>query len=820
MATSYFTYNAVIKKPGNPWIHLPAETQCLIRINSAEFFGQSEIGASNILRHTEGWPPFRKAVSGLLKLDSLFREEGDKFQGISSSEILFALSPYKDSWEMVMLCDASMGLTENKWLEILEKTGSVQQGKADGSLHIVLTGGEELFVLFKNKLMGVAGSQNGLEILKTCLDKTYPGSYINEKKQEMSTKVAISIMIENRLLEYLMLNPSGLPDPKEISGEASAWCSFDVVLKRDEIFLSGFPEINDSSKVLKNCATSSMTAFPLYIPSEAMHMMTLSIDFKGTNDTVDSLVQTESTLRGEFWITALKGITPADNVYLINASDSAGIKQLSNATARAKDKLFLARLFKQVSAFFSATDKMDSVTLFLVQMNESWLIGQNEEKVRRISAAVRNRQIITKEAWFRDVSDNLPDSAAIWGSINFKNYLNSEGSPAYANHPIHSLAWAIIPGTKPLMSVTLSSLAGASTPSVRRNTRLAGKITHRPYPVWDHKNMRYNLLVFDDLGTASLFNPEGEILWDYKLDGLLMGDIQVVDAYKNNKFQYLFNTAQSMYLLDLNGNDVEGFPLSIPEGASNALVAFDYDGRKDYRIFVVGKDKTVRNYDLRGKEVKGWNDPKIGSAVTTPLQHIAMYGKDYIIIASDNGEVVMTDRQGDIRVRIKRSFTNNPLTPFFMQRIAGETRIITTDNKGNIRALLRNGKVKNISIEEMSPDHRFTYESFSDARENDYIFFDNSTLSVFNKDGARIYETQLAGDIHQGPSVLSTGSARYLCVADSSAGEIYFFKDGMKDVFKTIKAKFIPTIIDLDQDLKPELVSADDHSLIIQVLEE
>ncbi|MBE0642387.1 MAG: hypothetical protein IH599_10145, partial [Bacteroidales bacterium] len=365
----------------------------------------------------------------------------------------------------------------------------------------------------------------------------------------------------------------------------------------------------------------------------------------------------------------------------------------------------------------------DTTAFWLLGYEQAWVAGRDQTQLRKLIADLRSNRTIEGSLWFEQLQEKLPDEASLWG----RRSIAQSGSREKKSLPL-SLAWAVQPGNHPLISLVISSESPGNGREESRPILTAGTITHRPFAIWDPAKKRYDILVFDNTHTATLFTPDGEVLWDYPLDGVPLGDIQLLDPRRNGQWLILFNTASRIYLLDRKGYDVEGFPLDLSPMATNPVAAIDYEGRKDYRIFVATADGYIRNLDIRGKEISSWTRPRMESPVHLPLQHLVMHDRDYLVIASEDGQVLMTDRKGAERVSVKRAFENSTQTPFFLQRIEGENRLITTDRQGKVQAILRNGKVFSSHLETFSDRHKFCYAPFSTDRASDYIFLDENRL--------------------------------------------------------------------------------------------
>ena len=63
----------------------------------------------------------------------------------------------------------------------------------------------------------------------------------------------------------------------------------------------------------------------------------------------------------------------------------------------------------------------------------------------------------------------------------------------------------------------------------------------------------------------------GDVQWKLDLEGKILGAIHEVDFYNNDKTQYVFNTQNAIYLVDAQGEAVEGFPITLTTPINNAI---------------------------------------------------------------------------------------------------------------------------------------------------------------------------------------------------------------------------------------------------------
>lgn len=230
------------------------------------------------------------------------------------------------------------------------------------------------------------------------------------------------------------------------------------------------------------------------------------------------------------------------------------------------------------------------------------------------------------------------------------------------------------------------------------STPLPPGITRKPDILRNHTNNTREVLVQDSEHRIHLLGSSGKVLWKYQLDGPIMGEVHQVDRFKNGKLQLLLNTAGRVYLIDRNGRDVGGFPITLPEKATAPLGVFDYEGTKEYRVLIALANGRVLNYGMDGTPTTGWEAPRLGSPATNAVQHLRIKNKDYLLVVDGDGKVKLVDRRGS-----ERDHTGLELgTSAKVQHVApglelNSTRIIWADTGGTLYEAALNGKPKVLS---------------------------------------------------------------------------------------------------------------------------
>jgi hypothetical protein len=298
----------------------------------------------------------------------------------------------------------------------------------------------------------------------------------------------------------------------------------------------------------------------------------------------------------------------------------------------------------------------------------------------------------------------------------------------------------------------------------------------RPYFVKDHRTNNLKIVAFDTLNTMYLIDHEGNVDWKLSIGEKVISDVHTVDYYRNGKIQYLFNTSSHIYLIDLLGRDVEGYPLELRDRATNGLSVFDYDNDRSYRIMLALEDNRVYNFDINGKKVDGWKNPLSKAKVTMPVQHLRDGGKDYIIIADEEGNIKITDRRGRDRINLKTDFVNGIQSEFYVNETNSKGSMLTTNKEGKLTYIKTNGRTETTDFGEFSNDHYFLYEDFDLKGGKDFIFLDGNKLSVFDRFKNVMFSWEFENEINSSPVIIPVSSRENIIgVVSEGTGKIYLF---------------------------------------------
>lgn len=309
------------------------------------------------------------------------------------------------------------------------------------------------------------------------------------------------------------------------------------------------------------------------------------------------------------------------------------------------------------------------------------------------------------------------------------------------------------------------------------NVELDAPITYGPYFFSNHTTNAKDIIVQDELDNLYLISNTGKIFWKKQLDGQVIGKVLEVDMLNNAKIQMLFNTANSIYIIDRKGNFFNNFPVKLPATACNSVAALDYEKNKTYRFVIACNNNKIYNYDMNGKPVEGWQIPTAQSIVSFPLFHFATQGKDYILVAENSGSVYALDRKGQIRLSFKNNIGHNGLVYFKAEPSVTfeNVRVISLDSGGVFTNLNFSDKIDTLHLFSNNIPASFIYQDINNDKLNELILFQQGILKVLSEKKVEIFKHTFPGQAPGKVDVFSFNKNYLIGVLYEGTSEVFIY---------------------------------------------
>ena len=282
-----------------------------------------------------------------------------------------------------------------------------------------------------------------------------------------------------------------------------------------------------------------------------------------------------------------------------------------------------------------------------------------------------------------------------------------------------------------------------------------GPLAGKPKFVLNHKDLaNREVIVTDKQNNVSLINKEGMVLWTINIPGEIVSDIHLIDIYRTNRFQYVFNTKTQLYVIDRLGNKVGKFPVTLKSMASNGLLVAEYGKNKEYRFMVSGEDKQLYIFDRDGRLVPNLKFEGSESVVKHPIRHLELDGKDFIVFA-DQQNTYFLDRQGKSRNLNPVSFERSASPMYLIDSL--NPKLYATDLAGKVHIQDFTGQQEILDLGKFGSLHRFAAEDLDGDGIPEYLISEGKKLSVFAHDGIKLFEKTFNDNISETPTACEFG---------------------------------------------------------------
>jgi hypothetical protein len=241
------------------------------------------------------------------------------------------------------------------------------------------------------------------------------------------------------------------------------------------------------------------------------------------------------------------------------------------------------------------------------------------------------------------------------------------------------------------------------------------------------------VFVQDVLNQCYLFDESGSLKWKVKLSQAIVSELHQVIVSPTNTRAYLFNTSESVYLLNENGNNMSGYPVRLPGKTKFALSMVDWYGDSTYEYYVVLNNKRVAGYQLNGRILPNWTAKPISDSAISAIGFITTTSEKLLVV-NQHSSTKYYSLDGKKRDSVLVSHTKLPL---FVSYEEGKECVIWT--KDSTRLYLNQFDTA-MQVSKSNPIALISANARFYLHNGNLFVNDKKKLTVWRTNGVKVFE--------------------------------------------------------------------------------
>lgn len=251
-----------------------------------------------------------------------------------------------------------------------------------------------------------------------------------------------------------------------------------------------------------------------------------------------------------------------------------------------------------------------------------------------------------------------------------------------------------------------------------------------PFYLVDSKNPGRDMLFQDSSNILHRVGPDLKLKWSYQLNVPIASGIFTADIDKDRKWEYVFAAENKIYALDAKGKLLKRFPFKLADTVSLTNISvIDYSNTKEYRIVVSDRNGHVYFFDLKGKNLDGWEPRKLTGKLAERVKHFRVGNKDLIVCIQENGMVNVMNRRGEMYEGFPLDLKMKNIESFVIKtgKDFENTLGVVQNENGDIITFTMEGKL-------LKKESKFG-RLCRDSKGNSYVIalMEGNDLSIMNK---------------------------------------------------------------------------------------
>jgi hypothetical protein len=302
-----------------------------------------------------------------------------------------------------------------------------------------------------------------------------------------------------------------------------------------------------------------------------------------------------------------------------------------------------------------------------------------------------------------------------------------------------------------------------------------------PYVVFDPESKQNMVMVQDQQNTLYLYDNSGKMRWYKKLGSRIISQIYEVDAMNNGQRQYLFNSADQVFLIDISGNNMLHYPIRLGGEAIAGLTVLRPDTGHAL-FFVPCSNQNTYGYSIKGKLLEGWNPRTMEHNVKYGIRSFRLGSRNFLYSSTERGTLYIWSQKG-LRVPFNHRKETIFTTPYSYQSIdTSGLRFFALDSAGYIYSY-----VFGTSADSMKPVY-VGKGSFLEARDMnhdghvEFLTGDKGSYKLFSESGRELSSFNTDDTTSADPFFIEIEGRTKIGIVSPAHNKVYLFHENGSSV--------------------------------------
>lgn len=636
-----------------------------------------------------------------------------------------------NKFDVVLLLDFSrFGEPDfNKQLAKLKLNADSRNFKSEKIYEVSFQDGKKLNIAFLNNVCIISATAS---LTEDAMAQMLGRNSLMEDKsfadlmQQVTDDFELSIYINyNNLADFF----GGYSVPESQTYQTAfagfaGWSVFDLKFTESEIAVHGFSMANNKTNWLQqfDATTILKNETGNVIPDVAAIVMSVSIGTNSAFDKINSSLQTNPDYRRyiKTWIgneidfvltEPVNGNFSPQSFLVFNGVDSKHATETLGqfATIKSGGDSAVFMKYKSVSIFqlkvgdafktYFPNALIAVTNPYCCVFNNAVIMGNSLGQLKMYIDKLNDKNVLSNELFQQSLLKN--SQYTCWfNPSRLKDFVLSLSADDFKQNFQQYFEWIrkcnsiILPFTqKENYFETIGSISFSEINKISEGyawkTPLDTIAISSPQVLQDAEGNKI-IFIQDAFYQLYCINKGGDVVWKRKMDSPVMGTAYQLDLYSNGEQQYILNTSGGIYLFDINGKDINNFPIRLAAAATSALSMIDFDGRQQFKYFVSCSNGCIYGFEKSGKPLGGWNPNAGNGLIKNQLQFFKAGKNEFLTVVDANGKLLLFDRTG----RKSSKEYKTTLTVATPLMIGKQNQLIAIDSTGKIYELGLDGKSK------------------------------------------------------------------------------------------------------------------------------